>query len=104
MEWERVANEALAAGVDRAKLDMLSHAQRIAANRFNSLVTSRFNSLTRVVARSKERLDALENAIDEEVRRVALPPSPKTPEAEDSPKPQRRWSTATGPTTAWSRR
>jgi hypothetical protein len=83
MEWERAANETLATGVDRAKLDMLSHAERIAANRFNSLVTSRFNSLTRVVARSKERLDALENAIDEEVRRVALPPAPKTPEAKE---------------------
>jgi hypothetical protein len=83
MEWERVANEALTAGVDRAKLDMLSHAQRLAANSFNSLVTNRFNSLARVVAGSKERLDAIENAIGEEVRRVALPPTPKTPEAEE---------------------
>ena len=82
-EWERAANEALERGVDRAKLDTLSNIQRFVARRYNSLSAIRFRSLERVVERGKRSLDALQNAIDEEVQRIALPPMPDTPEPED---------------------
>jgi hypothetical protein len=82
-DWEREANEALARGVDRAKLDTLSAIQRFVADRYNSLSAIRFRALDRIVTRSRESLDALEAAIAEEVRRVELPPVPETPEPED---------------------
>jgi hypothetical protein len=82
--WEREANAALAAGVDRAKLDTLSSIERLVAESFNSRIARPFNRLERLALRAKGHLDAIEAAIQAEVDRVQLPPLPETPEAEDS--------------------
>ena len=65
---------ALAAGVNRARLDLLSHAERLTGNRFDSL----FRSL----ARTKGRMDAIEAAMVRQVEQVTLPPIPDLPKAD----------------------
>jgi hypothetical protein len=55
---------------------MLSHAERLRANRFNGLLRS--------LRQAKDRVDAIEAAMDGLVRGVALPPIPELPEAEPS--------------------
>jgi hypothetical protein len=73
-DWEKSATEALTAGVDRARLDLLSHSERLTANRFNSLLRS--------LGRSKDRLDAIEARMAWHAEQVALPPIPEAPRAE----------------------
>ena len=68
------AEEALTVGVDRARLDLLSHAERLTANRFNSLLRS--------LGRSKDRLDAIEARMAWHAEQVALPPIPDAPKAD----------------------
>lgn len=71
--WSQQAASALERGVDRARLDMLSHAERLAANRFNGLLRS--------LTRNKDRIDAIEAAMGALADDVDLPPTPEPPEA-----------------------
>jgi hypothetical protein len=75
-DWIRRAQEALTQGSNRTRLDMLSHAERLRANRFNGLLRS--------LTQAKDRVDAIEAAMEGLVRGVALPPIPELPEAEPS--------------------
>ncbi len=74
--WAREAQVALDQGVDQARLDMLSHAERVAANRFNRALRS--------LGRTKGRIDAIEEAMGALARSVTLPPMPELPEADES--------------------
>jgi hypothetical protein len=73
-DWVGCAAEALTVGVDPARLGLLSHAERLTANRFNGLLRS--------LTRSKDRLDAIEAAMVRVAEQVELPPIPDTPKAD----------------------
>jgi hypothetical protein len=72
--WEDEAETALTVGIDRSSLDLLSHAERLAANRFNALLRS--------LGRTKDRLDAIEARMLTHAEGVALPPIPEAPKAD----------------------
>ena len=73
--WERQAQEALERGVDRARLDLLSHAERLTANRFNAQL--------RGLRRTLKRIDAIEARMAWHAEQVELPAAPEPPEAEE---------------------
>ena len=70
--WMREAQEALTALTGGGSI-MLSHAERLTANRFNGLLRS--------LRRTKGRIDAIEAEMAVVVDQVALPPAPDPPEA-----------------------
>ena len=72
--WKREAEAALTVGVDRSKLDLLSHAERLTANRFNAKLRS--------LSRTKGRLDAIEARMVAIAEEVPLPPIPESPTPE----------------------
>jgi hypothetical protein len=74
-EWQAEADEILARDIDRPKLEMLAHAERLSANRFNSLLRS--------LGRQRKRMDALEDAMQALADDVTLSASPAPPEAEE---------------------
>ena len=73
--WEREAQEALDRDVDRARLDLLSHAERLTVNRFNAQL--------RGLQRTLKRIDAIEARMAWHAEQVELPNAPRPPEAEE---------------------
>ena len=70
--WLAEASDAIERDLDRNRLDMLRHAQRRSASRFNGQLRS--------LARTKSRLDAAAEAMNALARAVDLPPAPDVPE------------------------